>query len=225
MKYLATKSSLKTISIMEECHRHIIDNAIPEDNTDADFVKVYVRLGRKAFEASLNLEKLSTCFVGEAYGFLNMALNQPECTWPRLNELALSSRVIKSNTPDTVERLLIKAARVATRMPKLRKMDIWSQSHRDESLFRYTRSADSASIVWHGTWKFFMSDELIQAWQDVVDLHVEREPRLQVGTSFFKHAPFSNHGTVLEKLGLGELVIHPESLQQIRLERFVSYFP
>ncbi|PKK42372.1 hypothetical protein CI102_13968 [Trichoderma harzianum] len=153
---------------------------------------------------SLKLEHLAASFIVDANHFFNI---EPSWEWPNLTSLVLTSKLLApEKSPIEIGAMLQAAAAVATKMPKLKTMEIWNGRKGVAALFKYQVFHDiqQARITWRGTWEFIMEPSVIRAWE---------------AFELLDEATIKSHGDAIGYLMLSGQVIRPISLQQIRIEQ------
>lgn len=86
--------------------------------------------------ASLTLETLAASYLVEARFFYQAV--QPHWVWPHLTSLSMTSELLAyGRSWELAERMLIRAADVATQMPELRCLEIWSKQGAGPVMLRY----------------------------------------------------------------------------------------
>jgi hypothetical protein len=174
-------------------------------------------VSRKLARASLHLTTLSVSFIGDAEDFF--AACHDSWTWDKLTSLALTSRIL-TNFTDTsdINNMLLDAADIALKMPKLDTLELWNGRRGVAMLFRYQRARDGqlAIITVRGTSKFALGIEATQAWDVVAQSHCHGGVVVQ--TSLIDPDVIRNHGDAICQLGLSTEVVRPVSLEQILSE-------
>lgn len=166
-------------------------------------------------QASLRLDELSVSFFIDAMNFFEAC--EKKWTWDQLQSLSLTSSLLFQSIngqKQRIDNLLIAAARLVLRMPNLTTMVLWNGGAGRACAFIYTRAKHYAHITWRGTWDLEISQQVLQAWEDVAKLHsVElraKHERLR--------ETIRSHGDAIFHLNLPCQVIEPTSLWQIRME-------
>ncbi|KAK4211661.1 hypothetical protein QBC37DRAFT_10764 [Rhypophila decipiens] len=174
-------------------------------------------VGSEFARTSLKLDQLSASFIIEAEHFLTAC--KPSWTWPNLTTLSLTSQLLAPDVdPAKVNQLLTSAAEVATRMPKLERLEIWNGRRGLAMLFKYQILSDGRAVITRrGTWDLTLEPSVIQAWKEVA---LERGRRQCVISEELLPDPsiIKGHGDAIYHLGLSSEVIRPISLHQIRKE-------
>ena len=174
--------------------------------------------GYALVEASLKLEHLAASFVADASHFFNAC--QKWNIWPRLESLALTWNVLKSQQQSVyINDLLETIALVAMKMPRLKSMELWNGSAGFAGVFQYQISESdwTAKITWRGTWDLPLEPRVLKAWQAVVSERVDC--KLQVVTEILDATVvITSHGDAIRYLKLLNTVVHPVSLWQMQLE-------
>ncbi|KAM7223297.1 hypothetical protein V8F06_001174 [Rhypophila decipiens] len=103
-------------------------------------------VGSEFARTSLKLDQLSASFIIEAEHFLTAC--KPSWTWPNLTTLSLTSQLLAPDVdPAKVNQLLTSAAEVATRMPKLERLEIWNGRRGLAMLFKYQILSDGRAVI------------------------------------------------------------------------------
>ncbi|KAM6484204.1 hypothetical protein HDV62DRAFT_315087 [Trichoderma sp. SZMC 28011] len=166
---------------------------------------------------SLKLEHLAASFIVDASHFFNI---ESSCEWPNLTSLVLTSKLLAPDkSPIEIGAMLQAAAAVATKMPKLKIMEIWNGRKGVAALFKYQvfHDVQQARIIWRGTWKFIMEPSVIRPWEAFVQQRYGW--RLDLAQELLDEATIKSHGDAIGYLMLSGQVIRPISLQQIRIEQ------
>lgn len=169
-------------------------------------------------EASLGLEHLAASFVSDASHFFDAC--QKWNIWPRLESLALTSNVLKSQQQSIyINDLLETTALVAMKMPRLKLMELWNGRAGFAGVFQYQifESDRTAKITWRSTWDLPLEPRVLKAWQAVASEWVDC--KLQVVTEILDaNVIITSHGDAIRYLMLLNTVVHPVSLWQIQKE-------
>jgi len=164
-------------------------------------------------QTSLRLNELSVSFFIDATNFFEAC--EEEWTWDHLKSLSLtSSSLFQSINGPRIDNLLIAAAKLVLRMPNLTTMVLWNGGKGKACAFIYTRAKHYAHITWRGTWDLEISQQVLQAWEDVAKLHLVE---LRVMHERLRET-IRSHGDAIFHLNLPCQVIEPTSLWQIRME-------
>ncbi|KAG5763744.1 hypothetical protein H9Q72_008176 [Fusarium xylarioides] len=159
-------------------------------------------------QTSLRLRELSVSFFIDAMSFFEAC--EEGWTWDHLKSLSLTSSFLFHS----IDNLLIAAAKLVLRMPNLTTMVIWSGGTGRACAFMYTRMEHYAHITWRGTWDLEISQQVLEAWEDVAKLH---SVELRITHERLQET-IRSHGDALFHLNLPCQVIEPTSLWQIRME-------
>ena len=170
-------------------------------------------------KASLGLEHLAASFVSDASHFFDAC--QKWNIWPRLESLALTSNVLKSQQQSVhINDLLETIALVAMKMPQLKSMELWNGRAGFAGVFQYQifENDRNAKITWRGTWDLPpLEPHVLKAWQAVASERVDC--KLQVVTEILDaNVVITSHGDAIRYLRLLNTVVHPVSLWQIQKE-------
>ena len=169
-------------------------------------------------EASLGLEHLAASFVSDASHFFDAC--QKWNIWPRLESLALTSNVLKSQQQSIyINDLLETIALVAMKMPRLKSMDLWNGGAGFAGVFRYQLIENNctAKITWRSTWDLPLEPRVLKAWQAVASERVDC--KLQVVTEILDaNVVITSYGDAIRYLMLLSTVVHPVPLWQIQKE-------
>ena len=169
-------------------------------------------------EASLGLEYLAASFISDASYFF--APCQKWKNWPRLESLALTSKLLESQQQSVnINNLLETVALVAMKMPRLNLMELWNGRAGCAGVFQYqiSESGRTAKITWRGTWDLPIEPHVLKAWQAVASERVDCQ--LQVVTEILDaNVLITSHGDAIRHLRLLNTVINPVSLWQIQRE-------
>jgi hypothetical protein len=172
------------------------------------------QLGAAFAAKSLDLEQLSASYMVDAEHFMRACL--PDWHWPRLESLALTSRLLcETGSRQTMEDLLYEAGVATLRMPKLRNLALWNGGVGNACAFIYHVDRYYADVTWRGTWNLDLSPRVVDVWERVAsELHSLplRVTKQQVGDVI------KSHGDAIHHLALRCQVVLPASLWQIRRE-------
>jgi hypothetical protein len=163
---------------------------------------------------SLTLEHLSVSYLANAEDFFRACLST--WTWPRLQSLALTSRLLQHpGSMKEIDALLYDAGIAALRMPRLQTLVLWDGRKGNACAFMYHADRDHASVTWRGTWDMRRSTHVVEVWESVA---VEsRSCPLRVCQQQV-HGAIGSHGDAIHHLGLPSQVVTPASLWQLRRE-------
>jgi len=125
-------------------------------------------MGCKVAFASLYLEHLAAFFFVDARHFFTI---NPCWEWPNLTSLVLTSGLLRPDENETAINTMPRgAATVVSENATTENMEIWNGSKGFAALFRYQTFNDTrgATIVWRGTWPFFIRPPVMRDWGAVV---------------------------------------------------------
>jgi hypothetical protein len=187
---LITRRDLGYASIMQDCLPAGLRSLTLFEEFDHEFAEYYEDTFRDAAEVhkrritrapktrvcitaavaaiSTRLERLCASFFIDAASFFEAC--HPDWVWVNLTWLTLtSSALVDDHEADgQVNGLLLDAAKVAMRMPKLVRMELWnSVKHNDACVFRYGTNRSCTWILWCGTWQVNLKQSVIEAWVEV----------------------------------------------------------
>ena len=172
--------------------------------------------GHMLAQRSLTLRKLFASYLIDAVDFF--AGCGTDWVWSNLTSLSLTSKLLVSTTRYTkIYDLLVAAGKMALRMPKLERMEIWNGTKRNACVFRYQATRDSTSIEWCGTWNQHLSYEVVEVWKQVAQTNTSNHLSVQE-TRIWDENTITSHAVAIRKLELSDGVVHPVSLEQIRRE-------
>lgn len=175
-------------------------------------------LSRILSKVSLNFESLSGSFMVDACDFFN-AHDQSSPEWPNLTLLVLTSQLLTPQQSHTdIMDMLQRAGLAATRMPKLKTMEIWNGREKLAALFKYEllKERRSAIITWKGTWGLILQPSVVEAWEAVTTRRGGF--RLDILYETLDSDTIQSHGDAIVRLKVSERVVRPISLQQIRID-------
>lgn len=166
--------------------------------------------------ASRRLEHLAASFIVDASHFFRF---RPK--WERSNLISLiltSAWLAPQADPDSRGGLLISAAAVAMKMPRLETLIIWTARKGLAAMFKYhvDHHNRQATITWKGSWRCDMDTSVVKAWKDLT--RKKENWRFRVVTEVI-HQPIYSHADAIRYLGLADKVLRPVSLQQIEVEQ------
>ncbi|KAF2654056.1 hypothetical protein K491DRAFT_779808 [Lophiostoma macrostomum CBS 122681] len=216
-----TVNTLKKIVIFEDLNESLI--AVNSTGIckalDAEPVRTACAKVSAAFAAaSLSLEHISAAFMIDASLF--WTARQSDWVWENLLSLSLTSRKLAPEAlPASINEMLYAAAQTATKMPKLKIMELWNGGLGHASVFRYenAKAGTPARITWRSSWDLQLDPRVTQAWKTMAGKHriwefeVRNEP---LGSGEF----LRSHGDAIKALTLVNEVACPVSLSQIRRE-------
>ncbi|KAB5542538.1 hypothetical protein GE09DRAFT_1225461 [Coniochaeta sp. 2T2.1] len=165
----AEPCALKRLSLYEEC-----STLYGHQQTRGDF-NFGPGLAHSILDASRNLEQLSVSFMLRAEEFLDFEHFRTDTEideWPRLREVALTSRKILADVPSE---LLLAAARTAMRMPALETLELWfSERGGHMGVFRYMceggrGDGQGPTIEFFRSFGCIIDKEVTDAWREVAD--------------------------------------------------------
>ncbi|KAK0668654.1 hypothetical protein QBC41DRAFT_276414 [Cercophora samala] len=136
-----------------------------------------------------------------------------------------------------MNRLLLRAAEAAMRMPKLETMEIWNCSgwkieFAQACVFRYSfKDKTGPKITWSSSWPaeldLVLSKDVIEAWKEVAETHARRaltvEGREPLGEYVGgmlggRHNRWRNNTAILVGLDLRQDIVHPLSFFELYAE-------
>ncbi|KAM0520150.1 hypothetical protein ACHAPE_003429 [Trichoderma viride] len=217
LEYLSF-TGLKNLTVFENFNEKYAETFKTIDNTFKINRTPSTALGRTLSKASLNFESLSASFMVDACDFFNM-YDQYSQEWPNLASLVLTSQLLapQQSLTDIMD-MLERAGLAATRMPKLKTMEIWNGREKLAALFKYEllQEQRSAIITWKGTWDLVLQPSVVESWEAVttrrggfrVDVVYET-----LGSDIIR-----SHGDAIVTLDVSERVVRPISLRQIRID-------
>lgn len=171
---------------------------------DADFVS-----------KSLKLQHLSISFMINAESLFQKC--QSDWTWPRLQSLALTSKLLLHEHRAPITNLLLRAGVLAQQMPMIHTFVLWNCEKAHACAFIYRAERGTASVTWRGTWKLKLQSRVVEAWQVVASKRRLYRSELELKQDDIK-ASINCPGDAIYHLKLPCQVIEPASLWQIRRE-------
>ncbi|OIW33647.1 hypothetical protein CONLIGDRAFT_711518 [Coniochaeta ligniaria NRRL 30616] len=209
--------TLKSITVFEDFSRNLAAACPWVESSRVLDAGVGTAFARR----SLELEHLSVSYMTDAAHFFQgcMPLGQhsdrESWTWQHLQSLALTSRGLRrTGNRREINALLVQAASVALRMPKLHTLVLWHDT--DACAFIYTWDpARGARITWRGTWELDLDVDVVQMWQSVATKVHSCE--LEVFNERVDGV-IRSHGDAIHHLRLPCQVATPASIWQIRQE-------
>ncbi|KAM0420454.1 hypothetical protein ACHAPT_011746 [Fusarium lateritium] len=173
--------------------------------------------------AARHLEHRSISFTTNAEDFFRPT---PELRldWRSLRTLALTSDILVSHSSDRANKLLERIAAAAKKMPELKMLEIWhygtwgafARRHPKETgIFRYEKSDKSSSIVWYGTWDFYMSKQVEEAWHKVFTKSDDSLYEFDVKIINLARAEFTSLGSLYPLLKLKKHILDDYTWTQV----------
>ncbi|KAI0888859.1 uncharacterized protein GGS22DRAFT_184434 [Annulohypoxylon maeteangense] len=91
--------------------------------------------------------------------------------WPNLERFSMTSSLLSPDSNEGYTSLLLGVAKAASRMPKLRMLQIWWGYDAELCVFRYTRDHEDPLIEWvrTNTAPEGPGEEVLEAWQEVAN--------------------------------------------------------
>ncbi|KAI1419382.1 hypothetical protein F5Y12DRAFT_793975 [Xylaria sp. FL1777] len=140
--------------------------------------------------------------------------------WPALRSLALTSALLRPDSPrSTINALLQAAANAALQMPNLRLLEIWNY---DKDLdfvyiFQYRRFGSNGcpTITSSNTWGYNLEPHVVSSWSNVSNKHGGRDIRVQEQDIDLEGLCSKSYGSVVNHLQLRRLVLQPVSRCQL----------
>jgi len=161
------------------------------------------------------LEHLSVAFMIDASIFL-LHCHRGRI-WHRLQFLSLTSRMLHREAyVDMVSTLLTRAALAAKCMPNLERLLLWNAVEGESCSFEYRRS--EKAIIWTATWDVKFSEEVIRAWNEVVDLHFFSTTGIRIVKNILRYKDPLSHAEGMTMLNLPPGIVDPISLFQMQDE-------
>jgi hypothetical protein len=145
--------------------------------------------------------------------------DQSSQEWPNLASLALTSQLLTPQQSLTdITDMLERAGLAATRMPKLKTMEIWNGREKLAALFKYEllQEQRSSIITWKGTWDLILQPSVVESWKAVTTRRGGF--RVDVVYETLDSDIIRSHGDAIVGLEVSERVVRPISLQQIRID-------
>ncbi|KAK2023890.1 hypothetical protein LX32DRAFT_599788 [Colletotrichum zoysiae] len=129
-----------------------------------------------AVRASYRLHRFAISHTIDAAYFFQCHNTIGETTetggWPDLFSLALTTNIGRlRSSPVEVNNLIMRAGIAASRMPKLKIMEVWAPGVKDGFFFRYAVREDSTQLLIAATWQLQIDIEAIRPWQQVGNRH------------------------------------------------------
>ncbi|KAI1763905.1 hypothetical protein GGR53DRAFT_520690 [Hypoxylon sp. FL1150] len=173
-------------------------------------------LGRAVARASLKLQHLSASFIIEADHFFHAAESEPAWHWPHLRSLTLTSRLFSAKgNRQSINQMLLEAASVASKMPKLETFEIWNGQVESAAHFRFQVSDRYKAVLsWKSNWEHAIPAHVAKAWEAVAHAHGKADSRFVAEFSVDDTIRINSHADAINYLKLFK-VLRPVSLQQI----------
>jgi hypothetical protein len=175
-------------------------------------------LGITLSTSSRLLKNLSAAFLVDARdffaGFWPTRTQYPnEIPWENLQTLALTSRLLNSNTRfSKIRKLLVAAGRAAALMPKLKVMEIWNGGDGYICYFQYINDSGRSRITWESTWcaTGLLDYNVTRCWENVARLGQHPHGRLTTKVSQISRRPclVKTHASTIRCLELRKSVVH-----------------
>lgn len=213
-------NQLKKVVLFEDFNKEYIsrfqgvyETLNAELSRKADFA-----VSRAVAEASLDLEHLSASFIVDARHFFQA--RQTDWVWNTLVSLVLTS---DSQAPHgnhaEVSTILQSAAAAASKMPRLKSMEIWNEAKGWACVFRYQapEGCKPARITWRGNWDLLIESNVVRAWEAVALSRGRAETKV-INELLDADVVVKSHGDAIHHLKLLHQVVSPVSLWQIRRE-------
>ncbi|KAK2765372.1 hypothetical protein FQN54_008218 [Arachnomyces sp. PD_36] len=166
------------------------------------------------------LEQLSASFLVEAEAFFHAC--QSDWIWTNLESLALTSRLLdnieNSVKVQKINNMLHTAGVAARNMPKLEVMEIWTGGRQHATVFRYHAMKGSVALTWHSVWDLEFESRVIKIWENVACESAYGHHELRVEKHLIAPERIQSHADAIDNLVLRKQVLHPVSLNQIRIE-------
>ncbi|KAL7895681.1 hypothetical protein HDV63DRAFT_400986 [Trichoderma sp. SZMC 28014] len=217
LKYLSL-TGVKNLTVFENFNEKYAESFKTMDNAFKINRTPSTALGRLLSKASLNFEALSGSFMVDACDFFSKH-DQSSQEWPNLTSLVLTSQLLtpQQSRVDIMD-MLERAGLAATRMPKLKIMQVWNGRKGLAALFKYEllKEHRAAIITWKGTWDLILQPSVVETWGAVTN----RRGGFELGVVYEKldDATIRSHGDAIVELKVSERVVRPISLQQIRTD-------
>lgn len=211
-------TGIKNLTVFENFNEKYAKTFKTIDNTFKINRTPSTALGRILSKASLNFESLSGSFMMDACDFFSNH-EQSSQEWPNLTSLVLTSQLLTPQQSHAdIMGMLERAGLAATRMPKLKTMEIWNGREGLAALFKYQllKEHRAAIITWKGTWSLMLQPSVVETWGAVTT----RRGGFELGVVYEKldGATIRSHGDAIVELKVSERVVRPISLQQIRID-------
>ncbi|KAI6083964.1 hypothetical protein F4821DRAFT_280477 [Hypoxylon rubiginosum] len=208
--------SLKNLVLFENFDEQYSSQFLGNDNVQIANLRTPNRsMGRAVAKASLTLQHLSASFIIEADHFLGVAEAEPAWSWPHLRSLTLTSRLLNTKgSPGMIDQMLLEAASVALKMPRLETFEIWNGQVGSAALFRYQTSDYGAVLSWKANWEHTIPSYVVEAWEAVAHAAGKNSSPLPLEYSVDDAIRINSHADAINYLELFK-VLRPISLQQI----------
>ncbi|RMJ11978.1 hypothetical protein CDV36_008357 [Fusarium kuroshium] len=144
--------------------------------------------------------------------------------WKKLERISLTSLWLR---PTGYQLLIIRAAKVAQRMPKLQRMELWHTDIGSSCIFQYKADPEQPVVRFLNTWFGHLGVVEREAWRGVAGTQESRH-QLRVEYEFLDQRDFVRHNSILRYLDQGDGLLNATSRYQLLdegLPRTVSKAP
>ncbi|KAM0351845.1 hypothetical protein ACHAPU_002358 [Fusarium lateritium] len=135
-----------------------------------------------------------------------------------LETVALTSNILLTRDRVSINYLLLRAAKAALKMPKLKIMELWCYSYSTMVVFRYERLGRFFGVItWEGYEEYCITTKVVDAWRRVLPHDDEDPSELQVETVALRPPKNFNMGSMYEYLKLREHIVHESTWAEVRV--------
>jgi hypothetical protein len=173
-------------------------------------------LARALVEPSQRLEELHFAHNVDAMDFFffiitNNPIPHKGAKWKRLERISLTSAWLR---PTGYQHLILRAATVAQRMPKLQRMELWHTNTWSSCIFQYKTDPDQPIVRLSSTWFGSLGVSEEEAWREVASTQASRH-QLLIKYKLLDQRDFAQYNSVLRYLDQGDRLLNVTSRHQL----------
>ncbi|KAJ4318842.1 hypothetical protein N0V84_006656 [Fusarium piperis] len=205
-RVLHSKRTLKSVA----CYEDMTSAKLRSQRTPR------IGLARALVESSQRLEELHFAHNVDAKDFFShVIVEDPHpnkgMEWKKLERISLTSVQLK---PDTCNLLILQAATVAQRMPKLQRMELWHADASSSCMFQYKADPEQPVVRFSSTWFGRLGGLEEKVWQLIASKQGSRH-QLMIEYKLLDQNDFSNRNSILRFLDQGDRLLNATSRHQL----------
>ncbi|UPL03213.1 hypothetical protein LCI18_014147 [Fusarium solani-melongenae] len=131
--------------------------------------------------------------------------------WNRLERISLTSAWLR---PPGYQHLILRAVKVAQRMPKLQRMELWHTDVWGSCIFQYKADPEQPLVRLSSTWFGCLGVSGEKAWREVASTQESRH-QLLIEYKLLDQRDFAQHNYMLRYLDQGDRLLNATSWNQL----------
>lgn len=173
-------------------------------------------LAKALVEPSQRLEELHFAYNVDAMDFFffivtNNPVPDKGAKWNRLERISLTSAWL---VPPGYQDLILRAATVAQRMPKLQRMELWHTNTWCSCIFQYRADPEQPVVRLSSTWFGSLEVSEEEAWREVASRQPSRH-QLLIEYKLLDQKDFAQYNSILRYLDQGDRLLNVTSWHQL----------